>query len=85
MMDAANSVHSQYFGQQQAAERNFLAKAEAHLCNADVADGDGREYQRRLHTLLTPLRDAIARHTHAAFFIKDVCIQAVPSVPHIEW
>ena len=83
MMDAANAVHARYFAIQQAAERTFVASLPTELCGAAHAATDMLAYQSALNALLVPMRNAIVRHTHAAFFIKDVCISA--EIPHTDW
>jgi hypothetical protein len=61
---------------QQQAVRAFLRSVRSELCSAPGAAHDARAYQGALLALLPPLRRAIARHVHAAFFIKAACAAA---------
>ena len=84
MMDVATDVHAEYFLRQQAAERDFLAQVGSHLCNSREAATDELAYQAALHSLLVPLRAAITRHTHAAFYIKDICLLSAHETKQIK-
>ena len=77
--DASLSVHGRLFLQQQAAERAFVSALSGAVCGAlppaatSVSLVRLRAYQGAVHNALRPLRAAINRHVHGAFFFKAAC------------
>jgi len=56
---------------QQSQQRRFLANVSTVLCaNAEQTED---EYTVVLHSMLDPVRTAINRHVHSAFWVKSVC------------
>lgn len=67
---AADRVHWEYFLLQQAAELQFADSTSSALCNGTISE---QQFQQKLFDLMKPMRAAINRHTHAAFFVKSAC------------
>jgi len=70
LVNTSMRVHHHFFMGQQLAERTFLEQAEGQLC---ASTPSASEYERRLFELLAPVERSVARHIHAAFFVKSAC------------
>ena len=67
-LNASVQSHGHHFAQQQAQERHFVRRLSS-LCDLQGEDS----FLNSLQALLKPMLNAIAKHTHSAFYVKAAC------------
>lgn len=69
-LNASIHSHAHHFAQQQQHERHFLRRLRSSVCEQKPVEDN---FLPSLHALLKPMFQAIAKHTHSAFYVKSAC------------